>query len=159
MNDKFLRYCDKHKIEIDKTKPIKQYARYFRGLKKFHFLSYERGGNAISYLVSCKNNESLQKQGLCFGEVIYYVQLNSEYHAFIKIYKCINKTLADGLSSINVSQNLLDRLSNYYHIFHGKKYSYEIVPVGLILNKVIRMLWIEPNVSVFTEVYVDWKHD
>jgi hypothetical protein len=159
MNDKFLRCCDKHKIQLDKTKPIKQYARYFRGFKKFHSLSYQRGGNAISYWLSCKNNECSQKHGLCFSEIIYYFQFNNEYYAFIKMYRCINKTLADGLSSVNIPQNLLDRLSNYYHIFHDKKYSYEIVPVGWLLNKVIRMLWIERNVSVFTEIYFDWEHD
>jgi hypothetical protein len=95
----------------------KQYARYFHGLKTFHSLSYVRGGNAISYWVSVKNEECPQKHGICFGEVIYYFQFGNEYYAFIKHYKCIDKSLSDGLSSTSVPQNLLDRLNIYCHFF------------------------------------------
>ena len=140
MNKKFLRCCFKEKIELDKTKPIQIYARYSRGCKKFHSLSYERGGNAISYWVSCKNYECVQKHSVCFSEVVYYFRFNNEYYAFIKFYKCIANSLADGLLSINIPPILHDRLNNYYHIFHDKKYSYKIVPVDCILNKAIRML-------------------
>ena len=129
-DNRSFRCCDNEKIQSDKAKPIQLYALYSRGCKKFHFVSYECAGNAISYWMSCKNNECVQKHQICFSEFIYYFRFNNEYYAFIKLYKRISNSLADGLSSINVPQNLLGRLNNYYHVFHDKKYSYKIVPVN-----------------------------
>ncbi len=159
LNDKFLQCCLKKKMHLDGKKPVKKYARYFYGLKTFHSLSYVRGGNAISYWVSIKNEECPQKHGICFGEVIYYFQFDNEYYAFIKHFKCIDQSLSDGLSSTSIPQDLLDRLNVFYHLFHDKNFSYKIVSTNHIMNKVIRMSWIERDVSVFTEVHIDWEHD
>jgi hypothetical protein len=159
MNDKFTKCCDKQNIQLNKQKPVKQFARYFRGIKVFHSLSYQRGGHAISYWIAFKRNDCLQNHGSCFGEVIFYFKHNDEDYAFIRCYPCINKSLADGLTSVHVPQNLLNRLDKYYHFFHDEKYSYEIVLVTSIINKVIRMAWIDPKISVFTEIYTDWEHD
>ncbi|CAF3371365.1 unnamed protein product [Rotaria sp. Silwood2] len=151
-NDTFVKCCDKKHIKLNEANPVKRYARYFRGLKKFHSISYVRGGNSISYWVSIKNDSCPQNHGVCFGEVIYYFQIDNESYAFIKHYKCLGKSLADGLSSTPVPQNLLDRLNVYYRFFYDKKFTYKIVSTCWITNAVIRMPWIEPNVSVFTEI-------
>ncbi|CAF3399224.1 unnamed protein product [Rotaria socialis] len=84
LDEKFIKCCNKKNIQLDTRKRIKQYGRYFRGLKTFHSLSYERGGNAISYWVFVKDNECSQNHGICFGEVVYYCQLDNEYYAFLK---------------------------------------------------------------------------
>ncbi|CAF1239252.1 unnamed protein product [Adineta ricciae] len=152
MNDKFTKCCEKQNIPLDKQNPVKQFARYFRGIKVFHSLSYQRGGYAISYWVSFNSNECLKNHGICFGEVIYYFKHDDKDYAFIKHYRCINKTLADGLTSVHVSQNLMNQLNKHYHFFHDEKYSYNIVLVTSIMNKTIRMPWIDPKVSVFTEI-------
>ncbi|CAF4596619.1 unnamed protein product, partial [Rotaria socialis] len=129
LDEKFIKCCNKKNIQLDTRKRIKQYGRYFRGLKTFHSLSYERGGNAISYWVFVKDNEC------------------SQNHAF----KCLDKSLADGLASVTVPNDLLDRLNNYYHFFNDQTFVYKIVQVNCILNKAIRMSWIESNTSVFTQ--------
>ncbi|CAF1056215.1 unnamed protein product, partial [Rotaria magnacalcarata] len=159
LDEKFIKCCNKKNIQLDTRKQIKQYGRYFRGLKTFHSLSYERGGNSISYWVSVKHNECSQNHGFCFGEVVYYFQLDNEYYAFLKHYKCLDKSLADGLASVTVPNDLLDRLNNYYHFFNDQTFVYKIVQVNCILNKAIRMSWIESNTSVFTQVCLDWEHD
>lgn len=159
VNEKFVYCCDKKNIELNGTTLIKIFSRYFRGLKTFHSLSYGRSGNAISYWVSIKNDKCPQNYGVCFSEVIYYFRIDNDYYAFIKHYSCTDKNLSNGLSSISVSQELLDRLNKYHHFFHDKRYSYKIVPVARIINKVIRMPWMEPDVSVFTEIDLDWEHD
>ncbi|CAF4503456.1 unnamed protein product [Rotaria socialis] len=137
LNDTFLKCCEKKHIKFDGSMPVKRYARYFRGLKKFHSISYVRGGYPISYWVSIKSDSCPQNHGICFGEVIYYFQTDNEYYAFIKHYKCLDKSLANGLLSTPVPQNLLDRLNMYYHFFHDKKFSYKIVSTCWITN--IRM--------------------
>jgi hypothetical protein len=159
VNEKFVQCCYKKNIQLNGTNPIKIYARYFRGLKTFHSLSYGRGGNAISYWVSVKTNKCPQNHKICFGEVIYYFRIDNDCYAFIKYYSCIDDCLSHGLLTTNVPQNLIDRLNVYYHFFQDKRYSYKIVPAARILNKVIRMSWIEPGVSVFTELHLDWEHN
>ena len=157
---KFLQCCIKKNIRSLGTNPTKIYARYFRGLQTFHSLSYGRSGNAISYWIAIKNDKCKKKHRICFGEVIFYFRIGDEdCYAFIKQYPCINKCLSDGLSSAAVPQNLIDRLNDYYYFFHDKKFVYKIVPVASIVNKVIRMAWMESDVSVFTEVHLDWEHD
>ncbi|CAF2846948.1 unnamed protein product [Rotaria sp. Silwood2] len=158
LNEKFKKCFDKRQIHLN-IKSIKLYVRFFRGTKTFHSLSYKRGGNAVSYWVSIKNNDCSTNHGICFGEVLYYFEIDNEYFVFLKLYKCINRNLRDGLSTVSVPQNLLDRLNQYYHFFHDKKFSYDIVPIDWIMNKVIRMAWIEQNTSVFTEVHLDWEHN
>ncbi|CAF1485758.1 unnamed protein product [Rotaria sordida] len=158
-HEKFVQCCNKKNIQLDRTKLTKIYARYFRALKTFHSLSYGRSGNAISYWISVKSNKCPQNHEICFGEVIYYLQIDNDYYAFIKHYNCIDKYLSDGLSSTAIPQNLNDRLNAYYHFFHDKKYSYKIVPSAWIMNKVIRMPWMEPDVSIFTEIHLDWEHN
>ncbi|CAF4757831.1 unnamed protein product [Rotaria sp. Silwood1] len=132
LNDTFVKCYDKKHIKLHEANPVKRYPRYFRGLKKFHSISYVRGGNPISYWISIKNDSCPQNHGVCFG-----------------------KSLADGLPSTPVSQNLLDRLNMYYRFFHDKKFTYKIVSTCWITNVVIRMPWIEPNVSAFTETSMD----
>ena len=157
--DEFISCCTKKNLQIDRTSPVKIFARYFRGLKTFHSLSYGRGGNAISYWVSTRNDKCPGKHGRCFGEVIFYFLLNDEYYGFLRRYKCIDKSLSDGLSSTSMSPELARRLNMYYQFFNDRQFSHHIVPVGSILNKVIRIPWTESNTSAFTEVHLDWEHD
>ena len=159
VNAKFVKCYNVKGLPLDDVKSMKIYARYFRGLKTFHSLSYGRSGNAVSYWVSVKNDRCSQNQSICFGEVIYYCRIDNDYYAFIKCYSCIDKHLSDGLLSTSIPVKLNDRLNYYYHFFHDKKYSYKIIPVSGIINKVIRMAWKEADISVFTEIYVDWEHD
>jgi hypothetical protein len=49
LNDLFIQSCDKRNIHLHRSKLIKIYARYFRGLKTLHLVSNTRGGNAIRY--------------------------------------------------------------------------------------------------------------
>ncbi|CAF2605787.1 unnamed protein product [Rotaria sp. Silwood2] len=127
LNERFIKCCNKQKIQLDARQQIKQYARYFRGLKAFHSLCYERGGNAISYWMSIKHDECPKNHGFCFGEVVFYFQVNNKHYAFVKLYKCLDKSLADGLSSVTVPKILLDRLNNYYYFFNDKTFVYKIV--------------------------------
>ena len=157
--EKFLLCCQKKNLRLNRTSLIKTFSRYFRGLKTFHSLSYSRGGKAISYWISVRNDSCPMKHRICFGEIMYYFVFDDEYYAFIKHYKCIDKCLSDGLSSITIPPNLLYRLNNFYHFLHDKEFSYKVISIESILNKVIRMSWNGSNTSVFTEVHLDWEHD
>ena len=158
-SDKFISCCSQKNPLFDQRSPVKRFARYFRGLKTFHSLAYSRGSNAISYWTSTKNDACPGQKGRCFGEVIYYFPFVDEYYAFVKHHNCIAQSLSDGRSSTPIPPKLAHRLDMYYYFFDDRKFSYQIVPVRSILNKVIRMPWNQSCTSVFTEVQLDWEHD
>ncbi|CAF3426754.1 unnamed protein product, partial [Rotaria sp. Silwood2] len=147
------------KFAFDQTLEIQYYTRYYRGFKTFHSMVYSRTGKAISYQVSLVNPKCTQIKKKCFADVILYFKLCNVYYAFVKQYPCINASVGIGLTTVAIPQNVVERLDCYYGLFNVKKYSYKIVPVGDILNKVIKMGWSEQNIFVFTDVVVDWEHD
>ena len=87
---------------------MKIYARYLRGLKTFHLLSYRRSGHTVSYWVLVKSNIRSQNHGIYFDEVIYYFRIVNDCYAFINHHGCINKRLSDGLISTSIPRNLND---------------------------------------------------
>jgi hypothetical protein len=176
INEQFNeRHIDTHMIEQYKTKlvecltkqtittnvalQIQYYSRYRRGFKIFHSKAYSRAGKAISYQVSLINSKCIQARKKCFAEVLFYFKLFNVNYAFVKKYSCINLSLATGLTTVVIPQNILKRLDFYFGLFNAKQYSYKVIPVVDIINKVIKMNWSEENAFVFTEVVIDWDHD
>jgi hypothetical protein len=134
------------------------YSRYSRGFKMFHSRAYSRSGNAISYLISVLNGACSMNRRTCFGEVLFYFNSSDHYYAFIKKYKCINFSISSALSTISVPQVITDRLNYYYGFYNHKGFSYKIIPVVRILNKVINMKWAN-DMFVYTDVVCEWEHD
>lgn len=156
--EKMLLCCEKKNIQVDPS-ALKVFGRYTYGLKTFHSLCYSRAGNSISHWVSIRSDQCPVQCGRCFGEVILFFQSGDSYYAFIRHYPCMDKSLSDGLTSTTISPELDERLKAYFHVFHDKQFTYKIVPIDFILNKVIRMPWNESHLSIFTEVDLDWEHD
>jgi hypothetical protein len=156
---KLIECLTKQNIINDQSVQINYYSRYSRGFKTFHSMVYSRAGKAISYQVSLANSECIQANKKCFAVVIFYFKLSNVMYAFVKKYPCINLSLASGLTTVSVPQNILERLDLYYGLFNANRYLYKIVPVTDIINKVIKMGWSKQDIFVFTDVVVDWEHD
>ena len=140
------------------TGNINYFARYFRGLRAFHSMAYSKSGTAISYWISISNGRCPARRSNCFGEVLFYISETDVYYAFVKKYDCILASLSDGLATVQMPQNLSEKLSKFYGCYDRRKFSYKIIPVALISNKVINMPWLN-NTYIFTDVALDWEHD
>lgn len=158
-NDAFLDCCLNFNLTIDKQKSIRFFARYWYGVKTFHSTAYKRNGYAVSFWVSINNRSCPIQAGICFAEIVFFCRMDKNYYAFVKVHQCIRDRFSDSMLTVPIPIELLRRLNAYYHFFYDDKYSYKIIPVDLILHKVIRMIWNQDRVSVFTEVLVDWEHD
>ncbi|CAF1229241.1 unnamed protein product [Didymodactylos carnosus] len=78
------------KKNVDPTRTtIIYYARYCRGVRKFHCRAYARRGDTISYYVSISNPTCSAQRTTYFDEVLYYLQMSGSYYALIKKYDCM----------------------------------------------------------------------
>ncbi len=136
----------------------KFYSRYRRGFKMFHSRAYTRIGNSISYFISVLSKTCPMNRKTCFGEVLFYFNSSGHYYAFIKKFKCINFSICNALTTVSVPQTITDRLNFYYGFYNHKKYSYKIIPVSDISNKVISTKW-DNDMSVYTDVVYEWEHE
>ncbi|CAF4465653.1 unnamed protein product, partial [Rotaria sp. Silwood2] len=118
------------------TWKTKFFSRYRRGFKTFHSKAYSRDGKAISYQVSLTNSKCIQARKKCFVEVLFYFKLFNVNYAFVKKYSCINFSLAAGLTTVIIPQNILKRFDSYFGLFNAKQYSYKVVSVSDIINKI-----------------------
>lgn len=151
-----LTTCSRKK-SIDLT-TVKYYSRYSRGLKMFHSRAYTRSGNAISYLVSVTAKTCPMNRKTCLAEILFYFRSSGNNYAFIKKYACVKFSISDSLSTVLVPQVITNRLNQYFGFYNHKNFSYKIVPVSHVLNKVINMKWIN-DMFVFTDVVCEWEHD
>ncbi len=149
----------KQNIAVNQTLSIKYYSRYRRGFKKFHSMAYSRAGKAISYQVSLSSSKCIHARQKCFADIIFYFKLSNVTYAFVKKYPCLDVSLASGLTTVAVPQNVIEQLDFYYVLFNTNRYSYKVVPVTDIINKVVKMRWHDKNVFTFTDVVVDWEFD
>ena len=156
---KLVECLAKQNLLYDDTLSIRYFSRYCRGFKTFHSMIYSRAGKAISYQVSLTNTKCLHKRKKCFGDVIFYFKLSNVTYAFVKKYPCINLNLTSGLTTVTIPNEIIERLDLLYGLFNINRYSYRIVPVTDIHNKVIKMGWNRPDIFVFTSVVIDWEHD
>ncbi|CAM4823140.1 unnamed protein product [Rotaria magnacalcarata] len=134
------------------------FSRYSRGLKLFHSRAYTRSGYGISYFVSISNENCLMKRKTCFGDVLFYFDCDDRHYAFVKKYKCINFSFSDALPTVSVPQFISDKLNFYYGFYNHKQFSYKIIPVADISNKVINMKW-SNDTFVYTDVVCEREHD
>ena len=137
---------------------IQYFARYFRGLRAFHSMAYSKSGTGISYWISISNDRCPEGRSTCFGEILFYISEMDAHFAFVKKYDCIHASLSDGLTTVEMSQNLSEKLSKFYGCYDRRKFSYKILPVALISNKVVNMPWLN-STYIFTDVVLDWEHD
>ncbi|CAF1199868.1 unnamed protein product [Rotaria sordida] len=145
------------KKKIDLTEAI-FYSRYSRGFKTFHSRAYTRAGNGVSHLVSVLNKTCPMKRKKCFGDILFYLYSHDHNYAFIRQYKCINSNISNALPTVSVPQFINDKLNSYYGFYKNKQYSYKIILVADISNKVINMKWTD-DIFVYTEVVCEWEHD
>lgn len=156
---KLFQCLTKQNIPVDTSSPIKYYSRYRHGFKSFHSQAYSRTGKAISYQVSLLNSKCISSRKKCFAEVLFYFKVANINYAFVKKYSCINLSIAAGLTTVAVPQEIAKRLDFYFGLFNMKQYSYKVVSITNIINKVIKMGWNDENIFVFTDVVIDWDHD
>ncbi|CAF3874880.1 unnamed protein product [Rotaria sp. Silwood1] len=134
------------------------YSRYSRGFKMFHSRAYTRTGNGISYLVSVLNKACPMVRKKCLGDVLFYLYSDGHNYAFIRQYKCISVSISNALSTVSVPQFINEKLNSYYGFYKDKQYSYKIISVADISNKVINMKWTD-DIFVYTDVVCEWEHD
>ncbi|CAF1397064.1 unnamed protein product [Adineta steineri] len=163
MDKCFIQNYQQKLITCSSTKNIdlsrsRFYSRYSRGLKVFHSRAYTRSGNAISYLVSILTKTCPMNRHTCLGEVLFYFHSSGHYYAFIKKYACMNFSISDALSTISLPPIITDRLKYYYGFYNHKRFSYKIIPVSYISNKIINMKWIN-DILAYTDVVCEWEHD
>ena len=139
------------------NKPI-FFSRYNRGLKTYHSRSYSRSGVCISYWTSIVTQACPMKRKTCFGDVVLYFTSNGHSYAFIKEYKCIPLQFANALATESMSESITKKLNCYYGFYNCKKFSYKIVPIVEILNKVITMKW-NNDIYAYTDVVCEWEHN
>lgn len=137
---------------------LKIFSRYWRGFKSFHSRAYVRSGIAISYFVSISTNRCPIDRRHCFADVLFYVKSHNDVYAFVKLYDCLDRNIANSLSTISVPESLSNKLKKYFGFYHVDRCYYELISAANILNKVIDMKWSE-KIHVFTEVSIDWEHD
>ena len=153
--DKLMACLRKKKMP---TAAINYFARYFRGLRVFHSMAYSKSGNSITYWVSISNERCPVGRSSCFGEILFYIGESNVHYAFVKKYDCIHSSLSDGLTTVAMPPNLSEKLDKLYGCYNRRKFSYKILPVAFISNKVINMPWLN-NTYIFTDVALDWEHD
>lgn len=163
MNDTFIQQFHERLficLEKKKIKPdsIEYFARYYRGLAVFHSLAYTKSGHATSYRVSILNETCPMRRQSCFGEVLFYLNVQKVNYAFVKMYYCVNCCLSNALSTVNVPNNLKQKLNLFYGFYQNRNYCYKVVPVCRISNKVIIMPW-KDDASTYTDVLFDFEHD
>ena len=134
------------------------YSRYSRGFKMFHSRAYTRSGDAVSYLVTVLTEACPMSRRTCLAEVLFYLRSCEHNYAFIKKYRCLEFSISDALSTVSVPQVITDRLNHYFVFYNRKRFSYKIVPVSDILNKVVNMKW-NNDMFVYTDVVCEWEHD
>ncbi|CAF4552549.1 unnamed protein product, partial [Didymodactylos carnosus] len=156
-NATFLSCCKNQNVVLNTNTQLIYFARYRRGLVTYHSRAYSRSGRAISYYVCVKSDLCPAKRETCFAEILVFFKLNDTY-ASIKEYSCIDRSLTDGLTC-TASTVLMKKLNEFYAFFNDKHFSYKIVLVSALLDKAIRIPWNEKDLSVFTNVALDWEHD
>ncbi|CAF1606063.1 unnamed protein product, partial [Didymodactylos carnosus] len=158
MHQDKLSLCLQRK-NIDPNTKIIYYARYRRGIKSFHSRAYSRSGNAISYMVSISTHKCPAKRQTCFAEILFYLNIHGVYYALIPKHDCVDSSISSGLSITTVPPQLVEKLNDYYGFYNDKQYSYKIVPLLHVMNKVIKMQWSQKNIYVFTDIILDCEHD
>ena len=112
----------------------------------------------MSYWVSIDSANCPEGRHVCFAEIIFYFRYDGVFYAFLRKFPCLKRTLADVLHS-KLPDLLASRLHKFYGFFTSKTYSYKIIPVSLVRNKVVRLNWNETDVFVYTDVPFDWEHE
>ena len=146
------------KNTLSTTKSIDEivYARFNRGLSVFTSRAYSRSGHAVNFYVAINNPLCQYQPNMCFAEVLFFVDIDSDKYAFVRAHLCTKRSITAGLSC---SVTLKERMDRFYRFFDDRHFSYELVPVSHVLHKVIRLPVLDEHVFCFTCVYLDFEHD
>ena len=137
---------------------LKYYSRYQRGLIIYHSLSYTRRQNSNSYSVCVVDASDPMKSILCYGEIIFFFNVNGESFCFIKRYVNSKNLFSSLMKPIHEVFNWKTHIDKWYQIIQHSTFELVIYPCSSIMSKCI-FFQLDNALTVCTQIEFELEHD